>query len=169
VCGEPRCAEERWGRLTNMLLAFVSVGPRCESNHGQNREPHSTVGAWRIAGNNVAGLGKLPDSYCNSMECFCRVGSHNPLNFLNCHTPSTGTTSMFAFVRNGSSSSGFNEPHQALVALASSWPSTIICWHPSNLLVFLLVSYEPPRGRFQHAQRHPCTHHQALPKANQTL
>jgi integrase len=30
-----------------------------------------------------------------------------------------------------------------IVALASSQPSVIICWHPSNLLVFLLVSYEP--------------------------
>src|SRR4029077_5309639 len=38
-----------------------------------------------------AGLGKLPDSYCNSMECFRRVGSHNLLIFLICHTPSTGT------------------------------------------------------------------------------
>jgi len=32
------------------------------------------------------------------------------------------------------------------------------------LLVFLLVSYEPQQERYQHAQRHPCTHHQALPK-----
>jgi hypothetical protein len=69
----------------------VRIGPRWESNHGQNREPHSTVGAGRIAGNDMAGLGKLPDSYYNSMECFRRVGSHNPLNFLNCHIPSTGT------------------------------------------------------------------------------
>ena len=32
------------------------------------------------------------------------------------------------------------------------------------MLVFLLVSYEPQQERYQHAQRHPCTHHQALPK-----
>ena len=42
--------------------------------------------------------------------------------------------------------------------------TTIICWYSNNLLVFLLVSYEPQQERYQHAQRHPCTHHQALPK-----
>jgi hypothetical protein len=39
----------------------------------------------------MAGLGKLSDSYCSSMEYFRWVGSHNPLSFLNCRTPSTGT------------------------------------------------------------------------------
>ena len=42
-------------------------------------------------GDDMAGLGKLPDNQYNSMECFPRVGSHNPLSFLNCHIPSTGT------------------------------------------------------------------------------
>jgi tripartite-type tricarboxylate transporter receptor subunit TctC len=48
--------------------------------------------------------------------------------------------------------------------LATSQSSAIICWYSNNLLVFLLVSYEPQQERYQHAQRHPCTHHQALPK-----
>ncbi|HWX72803.1 MAG TPA: hypothetical protein VNY79_09900, partial [Xanthobacteraceae bacterium] len=37
------------------------------------------------------GLGNLPESSCGSMKSFRRVGSYNPLSFLHCRTPSTGT------------------------------------------------------------------------------
>jgi hypothetical protein len=39
------------------------------------------------------GMGKLPESYFNTMKNLRRVGSRNPLNFPNCRAPSTGTTS----------------------------------------------------------------------------
>jgi hypothetical protein len=55
----------------------------------------------------MAGLGNLADSYCNSMKCFRRVGSGNPLNFFSCRIPSTGTTSAFAVVRICSLENGF--------------------------------------------------------------
>jgi DNA invertase Pin-like site-specific DNA recombinase len=42
------------------------------------------------------------------MKSFRRVGSHNPLNFLNCHTPSTGTTNSY-----GVSFHSYTEPHLA--------------------------------------------------------
>jgi uncharacterized protein (DUF433 family) len=42
--------------------------------------------------NGVAGFGSLADSYCNSMKCFQRVRSRNPLNFFSCRIPSTGTS-----------------------------------------------------------------------------
>jgi hypothetical protein len=45
-----------------------------------------------IAEHDMDGLEKLPDSHCNSMKSYRRVGSHNPLNFPNCHTPPLGTT-----------------------------------------------------------------------------
>jgi hypothetical protein len=44
--------------LNNVISA--GTGHDGESNHGQNREPHSTVRAERTAGHDVARLGKLP-------------------------------------------------------------------------------------------------------------
>ncbi|HZC56419.1 MAG TPA: hypothetical protein VE396_10310, partial [Xanthobacteraceae bacterium] len=41
--------------------------------------------------NDLAGLGKPLESYCNSMEGFPRVGSPNELKLQACSTPSTGT------------------------------------------------------------------------------
>lgn len=71
--------------LTAFSQAIISIAKSCQGIS-------ITKSCQGASDREAVRLGKLPDSYCNSMECFRRVGSHNPLSFLNCRTPSTGTT-----------------------------------------------------------------------------
>jgi hypothetical protein len=69
--------------------------PYCAANTGI--EPRTklgtTLGHSRPGRFNNAlwGLGKLPESYCNSIEDFRRVGNGNTLKLLSCPTPPLGT------------------------------------------------------------------------------
>jgi hypothetical protein len=69
------------GRPVLLTPAAIGIEPWTKQGTALDRPSE------HIARNAMAGLGKSPDSYCNSMGSFQRVGSANPLNSLNCRTP----------------------------------------------------------------------------------
>jgi hypothetical protein len=69
-----------WHGLQSHLCCLIQTGPL------------PPLKPEHIVGNDVAGLGKLRDSYCNSMKGFQRVGSRKSLKLQNCPTPPLGTT-----------------------------------------------------------------------------